>query len=189
MIVLVDLDGICADIWTPWLAEHNRRFGTRLKVSDITRQGQLEDSEPFTIGADGFFANLKPLPGAKEGIYALRAAGHRVVIVSAPAKNRACCGEKIQWAQRELGIDRKEIILTHAKELVRGDVLIDDSAKNLIKWKEANPSGWAAAIAYPYNEPLYLHTRPRYTRLYNWSDTEQAWRLFVRLVKERDEGI
>lgn len=76
---------------------------------------------------EGFFAGIPPLPGALEGLEALREAGHDVWICTAPLSSPYCMAEKLEWVERHLGAWwERRVILSRDKTLVRGDVLIDD---------------------------------------------------------------
>ena len=51
--------------------------------------------------------------------------------------------ERFAWLNEELGFKREDIILAHRKELVYGDVFIDDKPENILNWKEKHPKGLA----------------------------------------------
>lgn len=161
LTVLVDLDGICADILTPWLAEYNHEYNDNLTIEQITCWDLHEVVDPACgvkiydyIERPGFFRHLKPIPGARDAIETLKRDGHEVVIVTAPSKGVTCAGEKIEWVKEHLGLKRQDVICAHRKELISGDVLIDDSPKNVKKYLTENPGASALTIAYPYNEEL-----------------------------------
>lgn len=76
----------------------------------------------------GFYAQLKPIPGAKAAIRRLREAGHSVHIVTAPyLSNSTCASDKLAWIGKHLGHDLPALtVITNDKTLVRGDILVDD---------------------------------------------------------------
>src|SRR5690606_8162347 len=75
----------------------------------------------------GFYASLSPIEGALEALDRL-AKEHEVLLVSTPwAGHLTCANEKADWVRRHLGHEwERQIVLTHDKTLVHGDVLIDD---------------------------------------------------------------
>jgi 5'-nucleotidase len=186
LTVLCDLDAIAADLLGPWLAAYNQAYNDDLTAEEITDY----EIHKFTKPECGFkiyefielgevYRNLQPLPGAIQGIQAIEADGHDVIIVSAGSKNLATAGHKLEWCKTFLGFDRKKCIIAHRKELIRGDVFIDDSPPNIRKYREAWPHTPIFTIAYPYNkevENLCL-------RFPDHRDTVMAWSGIVENVK------
>ena len=76
------------------------------------------------------FSCMQPMPGAIDAFHEL-ARRHDVYIVStAPWANSTAWSDKRDWVVRHLGkAAEKRLILTHHKQLVRGDVIIDDRTK------------------------------------------------------------
>lgn len=182
--ILCDLDGICADLATPWIADYNLLYADKLTLENFTSWDWHKFVKPECgeklydiIEQDGYFANLKPMPGAPEAIEALRSAGHEITIVSSPTKGRTSAGDKIAWSVRELGLKRQDVIMAHKKELVRGDVLIDDSPKNVQKWLKVN-SSLAMSIAYPYNREKITH----YEKFGSWTEPRRGWRQMTAFI-------
>ncbi|WP_394551722.1 ADP-ribosylglycohydrolase family protein [Agromyces sp. MMS24-JH15] len=83
----------------------------------------------------GIFALMDPMPGAIEA-YRQLAAVHDVYILStAPWLNPSAWSDKLEWVQRHLGVEKgtpayKRLILSHHKDLNRGDYLVDDRPNN-----------------------------------------------------------
>ena len=75
----------------------------------------------------GLFAEMDPIPGALEAYRSLVAQGHDLYIVTtAPSNNPSAWTDKLLWVQEHLGdVARKRLFLTHHKDMVEGDVLID----------------------------------------------------------------
>src|SRR6266540_13587 len=161
LTVLLDLDSIIVDIWEPWYREHNRRWGDDLSIEKVTSWDiglfVKPGSRPFDIiNEKGFYIGLRPLPGAINGVNRLVRAGHKVYILSA-APSLPSWSEKAAWVAGWLPrIDQKNIIFTHAKTLVKGDVLFDDGPHNLLGYRAAWPKAKLATIAYPYNQVALL---------------------------------
>lgn len=137
MRLLVDMDGV--------LAEFERGFLTQWRVQYpdypfipleerttfyITDQypAELRDAILAVMAAPGFFRYLDPIPGAIEALHEMDNLGWEILICTSPLHAyENCVLEKYQWIDQHLGYTWTErIILTHHKELVSGDFLIDD---------------------------------------------------------------
>lgn len=103
------------------------------------------------------FCKMKPLSGAIES-YRRLAEKHDVYILStAPWNNPSAWSEKLDWVKEHLGdVAYKRLILTHHKDLNKGDYLIDDSIKNgagnfegkLIQFGTSEFPDWNSVIKY-----------------------------------------
>ena len=79
----------------------------------------------------GFFALMDPMPGAIEAVKKLSQHYEVFILSTAPWKNPSSWSDKRIWVEKFFGdIFFKRIILTHRKDLVMGDYLIDDLGKN-----------------------------------------------------------
>ena len=79
----------------------------------------------------GFFALMDPMPGAIEAVKKLSQHYEVFILSTAPWKNPSSWSDKRIWVEKFFGdIFFKRIILTHRKDLVLGDYLIDDWGKN-----------------------------------------------------------
>jgi 5'-nucleotidase len=83
----------------------------------------------------GIFGLMKPQPGAVEA-YKRLSAEHDVFILStAPWANATAWHDKLEWVKEHLPASKgeaahKRLILSHRKDLNRGDFLIDDRTAN-----------------------------------------------------------
>ena len=87
-----------------------------------------------SIYKKGYFAKLKPIPNALNCVRELIHCGkYDIYICTQPlATSPHSFGEKADWIKRYLPELEHKIIMTCNKNLVKGDILIDDS----IKWKD-----------------------------------------------------
>lgn len=158
LTILVDLDSTAADLCTPWYRVYNKRFGDTLHIDNVTNwdtsQFAKHGMKVFAPLYDpGLYLNLEPLPGAVEVIKMLHEDGHRLVVVTAvPAGSMTGGYEKKQWVLEHLPfIDKRDVVVTDAKDIIRGDVLLDDGPHNIEAFRKNNPYAYIATIAYPYN--------------------------------------
>jgi len=175
------MDGIIVDLLGSWLKDYNEQWNDSLSVEDITTWGVHEHVKPECgldvykiIEAPGYFLNLKPLPGAVEGIKMLDKR-HDVYLCSAPAGPDSA-KEKLLWAEEHLGFDRRQVILCHSKEIVETDVIIDDKPTTLENFIDKGRT--AMTIPYPYNQGI---TEAVYCGQH-W-DTQVSWAQIVNYLK------
>ena len=74
------------------------------------------------------FSTFTPMPGAIDAVAALLDMGHDVFIATTPPwNNPAAWGQKRNWIEKHLPQLKRKMFLTHRKDLLKGDILIDDS--------------------------------------------------------------
>ena len=79
----------------------------------------------------GIFELMDPLPGAIEGFIRLTQHYDTYILSTSPWHNPSAWLHKIEWVQKHLSpYAYKRLILTHHKDLNKGDYLIDDRTKN-----------------------------------------------------------
>lgn len=105
------------------------------------------------------FRNLKPIAGAISAVERLLTSSlYDVYFLStAPWGNPSAWTDKRLWIEEQFGdkINRR-LILTHRKDLVKGDILIDDRPNNgakdfegkLIKFGSDEYPNWDAVLRY-----------------------------------------
>ena len=107
------------------------------------------------------YRNLDVIDGAIEAIAKLNA-DHEVFIASTPPWTRPeVWGHKREWIGKHFPYLKRKIILTHRKDLLIGDILIDDSKYRgqpdfQGEWfwfnKNWNNRNWEACIEWIYKE-------------------------------------
>lgn len=83
----------------------------------------------------GLFALMPPMPGAIEAFRELASLFDTYILSTAPWGNPSAWQHKVEWVQLHFGLDErspayKRLILTHHKDLNRGDFLVDDRPKH-----------------------------------------------------------
>jgi 5'(3')-deoxyribonucleotidase len=74
------------------------------------------------------FSNFDLIPGAKEAVSKLLNMGHDLFIASTPPwNNQNAWGQKRNWINKHFPSLKRKLILTHRKDLLIGDILIDDT--------------------------------------------------------------
>jgi len=81
--------------------------------------------------APGVFALMDPMPGAIDAINRLAYIFDVYILSTAPWDNPSAWSDKLNWVKQHLGKPfEKKLILSHHKELLCGDFLIDDWDKH-----------------------------------------------------------
>jgi len=115
-ILYIDMDGVLVD------------FQSGLERTPANVRDKYKD-DPDDI--PGIFALMGPMPGALDAYQELSGRFDTYVLSTAPWENPSAWSDKLRWVQKHLGdAARKRLILTHHKDLNRGDFLIDDRTKH-----------------------------------------------------------
>lgn len=138
MTILVDMDDVLEQLAVAWIEYVNEHFGTSVSIQD-THAWDLSLAFPTLTKEqvysaeldDALWSRVKPMPGADEGLRRLIAAGHEIYIVTAtyyktlPAKMEEVLFRYFPY------IDWEHVIITSNKQMIKGDILIDDGPHNL----------------------------------------------------------
>lgn len=177
LILLIDMDGVTVDLHTKWLARYNEEFGQNLQFADIHQWGmrnmvipEAADKINRYLEEPGFYRDLKPYPGAVDGIKLLHDLGHKVFMVSAaPTSSPTAAADKIAWCKEYLPFLMKypaNVVFTHHKWLLNGDIIFDDYQFNLKTF-----DGLRVVMDAPYNKDADAEARVK------------SWAEFVEYVR------
>ena len=79
----------------------------------------------------GLFGKMAPMPGAIEAVHKLAEMYDVFILSTAPWKNPSAWLDKVLWVTKYFDdVFHKRMIITHRKDLVESDYLIDDRGKN-----------------------------------------------------------
>lgn len=120
----------------------------------------------------GLFGKMDPMPGAMEAVHILAEEYDVFILSTAPWRNPSAWSDKVKWVSQYLDdVFHKRIIITHRKDLIEGDYLIDDCGKNgtsefkgeWIQFGSERFPDWNAVVDYLMKPlrtcPLKLHIR------------------------------
>lgn len=157
--VLCDVDGVLADFLTEFLEFGNTLTGVRYKKEDIKKWDIFSyfDEENCKkcikhLSDPGFAARLKVYPGAKPALKAIKELADLFIVTVPVYTSLTWVYERTGWLKEHFGIESKHIVYTASKELVSGDIFIDDRPEHTSAWKEHNPNGIAVLWSQEYNK-------------------------------------
>jgi len=115
-ILYIDMDNVLVD------------FKSAL---DIQSKEILEEYSGRTDEIPGLFAQMQPMKDAVESFNKLSKMYDTYILSTAPWNNPTAWSDKLEWVKNHLGdAAYKRLILSHHKNLNKGDYLIDDRTKN-----------------------------------------------------------
>lgn len=156
-VLLLDQDGIITN-FDPYILElYTKRFnadidwkspGKYLGDFQILRE-DLIDLKLFEsiLEEPNFFIDLPLIKGAKKSITELNKY-FDIYIVTSPILTPFCCYEKQIWINTHFPFLQDKVIITSNKELIKGDIFIDDRMQNIERWKKNNPKGLTGTLDY-----------------------------------------
>lgn len=138
LTILFDADDTAENLSEVWLALLNERHGTSVTVEDIhdwdislAFPGLTREEVYGALGSDELWHRLSPMPGSQRVLQRLYDEGHRLYMVTA-TDYRHCKTKMDVILSMFPFLDWDHVIMTSHKQLIRGDVLIDDGPHNLV---------------------------------------------------------
>ncbi len=139
MIILVDMDDTIEQLLKTWVERANEKYHRNVTLDQITDWNVaapypgVTKREIYGVTYEpGFWSAIEPMPGAAEALKHFIDEGHEVFIVTATEIEHV--EEKMKGLLFRyfpfLTWDR--VIITARKQMIRGDVLIDDGVHNLL---------------------------------------------------------
>ncbi len=138
MTILVDMDDTIEQLLQAWVDGVNKQYSRNVDYNEVTSWDVsaafpgLTREQVYEIPMQaGFWQTVKPVPGAARALERLIEAGHQVYIVTAtpydsvPEKMNDVLFKYFPF------LNWNQLIITSNKQLIRGDVLIDDGIHNL----------------------------------------------------------
>lgn len=113
--IFLDMDGVLADF--------------EKAANEYIKQNSKGIRQPgFRPDLELDFSKFDVIQGAKEAVQMMIDMGHDVFIASTPPwNNPSAWGQKGEWINEHFPALKRKVFLTHRKDLLIGDVLIDDT--------------------------------------------------------------
>jgi len=183
LVLLIDMDSILVDFFPYWLNKYNFITGEVLTEEDVTDYNIQElckfpEILDYLLELPGFFREVQPISGAVKYFNKLLEDDHEVLIVTQlPRKSDFAANDKRKWIKKYLpNFPLENLIFTHKKYYVRGNIMFDDCPNHIKPWKKKNPKGFTAKIKYAYNKDCKTN--------WTFTDKNKAWSEFYEKVKQ-----
>ncbi len=162
--VLVDMDGVLADVYRQFIRMEKQESGIGLQVQDLygKPESQAFPSYEKHVRSRGFFSTAPLMADSVEGLRYLNDA-YKVLIVSSATEFPDSLSEKQKWLQMYYPfITWQQMIFCGCKDSIRGDIMIDDHPRNLHTFE-----GKKVLFTQPHN--IYIED-DRFQRVTNWRE-------------------
>lgn len=173
MLILLDMDNVAADLMSKWLNTYNLQYNDNLTANDIKHwniESFAKKCSPQEfhqiINEPNFFADLDVVPNSIEVTKRLQQKGHLLYFATAtPYLSKTAAYDKNIWVNKYFPhIGYKNIFQTHIKQMIKGDLLFDDSPNNLEIF-----DGFKILMDAPYNKDCTNHNN----RVSSWLEFEE----------------
>jgi len=138
MTILVDMDDTIEQLLKAWVKRANEKFNRTVDLDEITGWNVaapyhgITRQEIYGVTYEpGFWCSVEPMPGAAEALKHFMDEGHDVFIVTATEPEHVEEKMKGLLFRYFPFLSWNQVIITARKQLIRGDVLIDDGIHNL----------------------------------------------------------
>lgn len=164
--LLIDMDGVLSDIYGQYIKYEQKDLGITQSITELA--GKPENLAFVNlyqyINSSDFFYSAKPIFGSIETVKKLNIS-YQVFIVSSATQFPLSLTEKINWLSKYFPfISWQQIVLCGSKEIVYGDIMIDDHFKNLDHFK-----GQTILFTQPHN---ILQPNGKHIRVNSWQEIE-----------------
>lgn len=139
LTILVDMDDTVENLCETWVEFLNETHGTTVHKDDIHDWDMskafptIEKQQVYDpLFNENMWKMVTPLPGAVEYLKRLIDDGHKVVIVTASHQNTVAMKLNNVLFRYFPYLTTSDVIITSQKQLVCGDVMIDDAPHNLV---------------------------------------------------------
>lgn len=187
--ILCDSDNVITDFVGHVLDTAFETFGRQVFRQEVKRwdlfsclglSAEEVDILKEAISQPGWCASMPVLPDAQQFVKDLRKLG-AVYAVTSPWNSPTWAFERVDALRHHFKISADHVVSTPAKELVVGDVLIDDRASHIRKWARAHPTGLAILFAQPFNEHEEL-TESNTARAHGYAEV-------LELIRQQQERV
>lgn len=173
-IILIDCDDVIIDLVSTWIDEFNKKYNTKYSIYDI-REWDIakcitthSKEQIFSILYDkDFIDKIKPIKNSFKYMYKLKKLGYDIKILT--STDYRLIGNKINKLLALFPyLSSTDFIITTYKELVHGDIIIDDNINNLCD----NICKRKLKILFdrPHNQSINISNLDNIVRVSTWKD-------------------
>ena len=164
--ILVDMDGVLADVYNRFLKIHEEETGQLLTLDEIVG---LKEGEAFPglhkwVTTPGFFRTIPVMPDSQR-VMKLLNEKYDVIVVSMATEFPESLTDKQLWLHDNFPfISWRQSVFCGNKSLIKADIMIDDHFKNL-----DNFDGETIMFIQPHN---INSTNHNHKTVSSWKDIE-----------------
>jgi 5'(3')-deoxyribonucleotidase len=162
--LIVDMDGVLADIYPQYLKFLSSESDIRLSVDELKGRSEAEVFKNIRkyLFTPGFFRGAPVVRGSYDALIMLNSR-YELFVVSSATEFPHSLMEKYEWLKGHFPfITWQQMVFCGLKSVVRGDIMIDDHFKNLDHFK-----GKTILFTQPHNEGL---PDKNHTRVHSWEE-------------------
>ena len=171
--ILVDMDDTIEHLLLAWVNCLNERYGTAVRCDDI-REWNISTAFPTLtkeqvyapLVEDDFWKTVQPIDGAADVLKWAIGEGHEVYIVTTSSYHALKSKMENVLFRHFPFIAWEQVIITSNKQVIRGDILIDDAPHNLV-----NGSYVKVLMTAPHNRD-YDAKRNHMIRVHTWDEVK-----------------
>lgn len=190
MRILVDMDDVLEQMVSPWISALNDKYDLDVQFEKIDRW-EISDFYPSLsreqvyepLGVPEFWDSVTPMDGAVKYIQKLQQDWHEVYVVTASEHHTIEAKMEGVLFRYFPFIDWGHVIVTSHKQLIRGDVLVDDGIHNLI-----GGDYFKILMDRPYNR-YFDETRNGMYRAKNWDEVYNVITMYADEISKLDEEL
>lgn len=189
-VILVDMDDVLECLIEAWVARLNEKYNRNVSPENVVEwdvcvyfPGLTKEQVHSPLFEDDFWKSVKPKDGAMEYVSKLHSEGFSIYIVT--SSHYSTVSNKFRDALFPYFpfIDYNHIIVCNAKQLVRGNVLIDDGVHNLLD---------SDTLKATYSKILFSANHNKYfdcdkTDIYRVNNWNEAYEIVERLYEDELE--
>lgn len=139
LTILVDMDDTIENLLSVWVNVLNNRYERNVALDDIHSwdigsyfPGLSKDELFSVLNTEEFWAKVTPIPGSIDTLQKIKEDGDQVLIVTATHPYTVKLKFDAIIKRYFPFIPCEDMIITSRKQLIHGDILIDDAPHNLI---------------------------------------------------------
>ncbi len=162
------MDGVLADVYRRFFELHKEETGEKLSHNDIIG---LKEAEAFPrllnwVCRPGFFRTMPVMTGSQQVLKRLNDK-YEIIVTSMATEFPVSLTDKQLWLCDHFPfISWRQVVFCGRKELIKGDLMIDDHFKNLDFFE-----GETLLFSQPHNINI---TETKHKRVDSWSDIEKV---------------
>lgn len=192
MRALLDVDGVLGDFPSCALRWLNGRGWSRaqpLTIEQITQHDilkafgveNLQDAFDQWCADTDVCRHMPVYEGAQAFVEELKSFADVVIVTASYGAVRGWESARRAWLLEHFGITKRDVVFCKRKELVAGNMLLDDKLRNIDAWRNAwGHQGAAVVFDRPWNQGIQLRVKSYDAALK--IAAELAWKLDGRPV-------